>query len=62
MTADDNRENHAPLSGLWNAVAQILGTVDEQIAGAGFLVTEDLLVTCAHVVEAAGIGPGQHVA
>ncbi|MFE7478326.1 trypsin-like peptidase domain-containing protein, partial [Streptomyces sp. NPDC057575] len=62
MAADDNRENRAPLSELWNAVAQILGTADEQITGAGFLVTEDLLVTCAHVVEAAGISPGQHVA
>lgn len=39
------------------AVAQIL-TADGTVAGAGFLVTETVLVTCAHVVEAAGSGPG----
>ncbi|MFD4509915.1 trypsin-like peptidase domain-containing protein [Streptomyces sp. NPDC058457] len=62
MSVDDTGENHVPLSGLWNAVAQILGSADEQITGAGFLVAEDLLVTCAHVAEAAGVGPGQQVA
>ncbi|MFD5539921.1 trypsin-like peptidase domain-containing protein [Streptomyces sp. NPDC127079] len=60
MDVDGKSEGWAPLSGLWNAVAQILGS-DEQTAGAGFLVAEDLLVTCAHVVEAAGAGPGQQV-
>jgi WD40 repeat protein len=31
------------------------------VAGAGFLVAEGVLVTCAHVVRAAGGGPGQRV-
>ncbi|MER7466066.1 hypothetical protein [Streptomyces sp. NPDC097981] len=39
------------------AVARILGS-DGQVAGAGFLVAEDVLATCAHVVTAAGSGPG----
>lgn len=38
------------------AVAQLLGP-DGRVAGAGFLVAEDVLVTCAHVVLAAGVGP-----
>ncbi|WP_234344396.1 trypsin-like peptidase domain-containing protein [Streptomyces sp. WM6372] len=42
------------------AVAQILGP-DGQVAGAGFLVAEDILATCAHVVTAAGSGPGASV-
>ncbi|AWZ10663.1 hypothetical protein DRB96_37445 [Streptomyces sp. ICC1] len=42
------------------AVAQILGP-DDEVAGAGFLVTEDILATCAHVVRAAGSGPGETV-
>nr|WP_248296504.1 trypsin-like peptidase domain-containing protein [Streptomyces sp. S1D4-11] len=47
-------------SGLLPAVAQILGP-DDQVAGAGFLVAEGILVTCAHVVRAAGAGPGESV-
>ncbi|WP_406330194.1 eIF2A-related protein [Streptomyces sp. NBC_00203] len=42
------------------AVAQLLGP-DGRVAGAGFLVAEDVLVTCAHVVRAAGGGPGERV-
>ncbi|MFE2147378.1 serine protease, partial [Streptomyces sp. NPDC059456] len=42
------------------AVAQVLGP-DGQVAGAGFLVAEDVLATCAHVVTAAGSGPGASV-
>ncbi|WP_371619218.1 trypsin-like peptidase domain-containing protein [Streptomyces sp. NBC_00454] len=42
------------------AVAQILGP-DDQVTGAGFLAAEGILVTCAHVVRAAGAGPGEHV-
>jgi Tol biopolymer transport system component len=42
------------------AVAQILAP-DGRVAGAGFLVAERLLVTCAHVVQAAAAGPGQTV-
>ncbi|MDX3538831.1 trypsin-like peptidase domain-containing protein [Streptomyces sp. MB09-01] len=47
-------------SGLPPAVAQILGPEGE-VAGAGFLVAEGLLVTCAHVVRGAGSGPGGSV-
>ncbi|KOV15203.1 hypothetical protein ADK90_31885 [Streptomyces sp. XY413] len=39
------------------AVAQVLGQRDE-VCGAGFLVAEDMLVTCAHVVRDAGSEPG----
>ncbi|CCK29902.1 WD40 repeat protein [Streptomyces davaonensis JCM 4913] len=42
------------------AVAQILAP-DGRVAGTGFLVAEDLVVTCAHVVEVAGFGPGASV-
>ncbi|WP_329123740.1 eIF2A-related protein [Streptomyces sp. NBC_01353] len=42
------------------AVAQIL-TPDGRVAGTGFLVAEGIVVTCAHVVEAAGGGPGTAV-
>ncbi|MCH0539153.1 trypsin-like peptidase domain-containing protein, partial [Streptomyces sp. MUM 203J] len=31
------------------------------VAGAGFLAGQDLLVTCAHVVRAAGCGPGDRL-
>ncbi|MET9881404.1 trypsin-like peptidase domain-containing protein [Actinacidiphila glaucinigra] len=42
------------------AVAKIFGS-DGKVAGAGFLVAEGLLVTCAHVIQAAGGGPGARV-
>ncbi|MGW2371616.1 nSTAND1 domain-containing NTPase, partial [Kitasatospora sp. NPDC001683] len=45
---------------LLSAVAQVLG-VGGEVVGAGFLVAEGLLVTCAHVVAAAGSGPGGRV-
>ncbi|MFD6113989.1 trypsin-like peptidase domain-containing protein, partial [Streptomyces yangpuensis] len=41
-------------------MAQILGP-QGWVAGAGFLLSEDLLVTCAHVVRGAGSGPGESV-
>ncbi|MFC7257530.1 eIF2A-related protein [Streptomyces lutosisoli] len=47
-------------SDLLAAVAQILGP-DGRVAGAGFLVDEGVLLTCAHVVQAAGSGPGERV-
>ncbi|WP_329384024.1 trypsin-like peptidase domain-containing protein [Streptomyces sp. NBC_01351] len=47
-------------SGLLPAMAQIVDS-DEQVAGAGFLVAENILITCAHVVHAAGSGPGENV-
>ncbi|MGW7604141.1 nSTAND1 domain-containing NTPase, partial [Streptomyces antimycoticus] len=42
------------------SVFQVL-TADGGVAGAGFLVGEDLAFTCAHVVCAAGQGPGGEV-
>ncbi|MDN3260439.1 trypsin-like peptidase domain-containing protein [Streptomyces sp. CSDS2] len=42
------------------AVVQII-TDDEKVAGAGFLAGDDLVITCAHVVRAAGEGPGASV-
>ncbi|MFJ8212086.1 trypsin-like peptidase domain-containing protein [Streptomyces sp. NPDC096033] len=41
-------------------MAQILGP-EGSVSGAGFLVAEDILVTCAHVIVAAGSGPGDRV-
>ncbi|MBT2406324.1 MULTISPECIES: trypsin-like peptidase domain-containing protein [unclassified Streptomyces] len=41
-------------------MAQILGP-QGGVAGAGFLLSEDLLITCAHVVRGAGSGPGERV-
>ncbi|MER7468903.1 trypsin-like peptidase domain-containing protein [Streptomyces sp. NPDC097981] len=41
-------------------MAQVLGRNGEA-CGAGFLVAEDVLVTCAHVVRAADSGPGRSV-
>src|SRR4051812_18160000 len=39
----------------WAAsVARVLGP-GNSVVGAGFLVADDILVTCAHVVEAAGV-------
>ncbi|MGO4457309.1 trypsin-like peptidase domain-containing protein [Streptomyces sp. M-16] len=45
---------------LLSAVAQVLGPGGE-VAGAGFLLSEDVLVTCAHVLSGAGSGPGEQV-
>ncbi|WP_405786555.1 trypsin-like peptidase domain-containing protein [Streptomyces sp. NBC_00029] len=42
------------------AVAQVLGP-DDRVAGVGFLVAEGILMTCAHVVRAAGGGPGENL-
>ncbi|MFJ7778463.1 trypsin-like peptidase domain-containing protein [Streptomyces yangpuensis] len=47
-------------SALLSAIAQVLGPED-QVAGTGFLVADGVLATCAHVVRAAGAGPGEHV-
>ncbi|MFJ8694154.1 nSTAND1 domain-containing NTPase, partial [Streptomyces roseolilacinus] len=42
------------------SVAQVLGS-DGNVVGAGFLVAEDVLVTCAHVIRTAEGGPGERV-
>ncbi|WP_277347437.1 trypsin-like peptidase domain-containing protein [Streptomyces sp. JB150] len=41
-------------------MARVLGP-DGAVAGTGFLVAEEVVVTCAHVVAAAGGGPGGRV-
>ncbi|MCX4633089.1 trypsin-like peptidase domain-containing protein [Streptomyces sp. NBC_01443] len=56
----DRDDQESRSAGLLKAVAQILGP-DGQVAGVGFLVAEGLLMTCAHVIRAAGAGPGDHV-
>ncbi|EDY55573.1 WD40 repeat protein [Streptomyces sviceus ATCC 29083] len=62
MTGAENETPGGPPGGgvacdLLSAVAQILRP-DGSVAGAGFLVAEGVVVTCAHVIEAAGGGPG----
>ncbi len=47
-------------SSLLASVAQVLAA-DESVAGTGFVVGEDIVITCAHVVHAAGQGPGGRV-
>ncbi|MFE2286343.1 trypsin-like peptidase domain-containing protein [Streptomyces sp. NPDC059443] len=54
----DHGNQDSRTAGLLQAVAQILSP-DDRVAGAGFLVAEGVLMTCAHVVRAAGSGPGQ---
>ncbi|MGW3185549.1 nSTAND1 domain-containing NTPase [Kitasatospora sp. NPDC001119] len=46
--------------GLAAAVAQVRDE-DDLVVGAGFLVADDLLVTCAHVLEDGRYGPGSTV-
>ncbi|MFJ5974483.1 trypsin-like peptidase domain-containing protein [Streptomyces sp. NPDC093060] len=55
-SADSNQPGDSSASDLPTAVAQILRP-DGAVAGAGFLVAQGVVVTCAHVVEAAGGGP-----
>ncbi|MFJ2008585.1 nSTAND1 domain-containing NTPase [Streptomyces chartreusis] len=57
MTGADNEPGDGITSDLLTAVARIHGQ-DGAVAGTGFLVAENVVVTCAHVVEAAGSGPG----
>jgi WD40 repeat protein len=60
MTGTDKQPGAGIASDLLSAVTRILGP-DGAVAGTGFLVAEGLVVTCAHVVEAAGSGPGRGV-
>ncbi|MFJ4622537.1 hypothetical protein [Streptomyces sp. NPDC088812] len=43
-----------------SAVVQVLAG-DDDVVGAGFLADEGVVVTCPHVVRAAGCGPGDEV-
>ncbi|MGW9069770.1 nSTAND1 domain-containing NTPase [Streptomyces yangpuensis] len=60
MTGSANTPDGGVAGSLPAAVAQVLGP-DGKVAGAGFPVADGLLVTCAHVVELAGGGPGTPV-
>jgi WD40 repeat protein len=60
VSGTDSTPGDGITSDLPMAVAQILGP-DGTVAGTGFLVAEGVVVTCAHVVEAAGGGPGGQV-
>ncbi|MFD9518620.1 trypsin-like peptidase domain-containing protein [Streptomyces sp. NPDC059979] len=60
MDGADQTQDIDPAPGLAGAVAEVLGP-DGSPVGAGFLVAADVLVTCAHVVQAAGGGPGETV-
>ncbi|GAB7184314.1 hypothetical protein ATKI12_4145 [Kitasatospora sp. Ki12] len=60
MNSHDREPDSGRSPGLLTATAQVLDQAGE-VAGAGFLVAEGLLVTCAHVVRAAGAGPGGSV-
>ncbi|MFF3504997.1 trypsin-like peptidase domain-containing protein [Streptomyces sp. NPDC003247] len=56
----DESAGRADRSGIQCAVAQVVAT-DGTVAGAGFMVGRDALITCAHVVRAAGSAPGHQV-
>ncbi|MFI0091796.1 nSTAND1 domain-containing NTPase [Streptomyces bobili] len=60
MTSADRGPGEGIASDLLGAVAQVLGP-DGAVVGAGFLVAEGVVATCAHVVAAAGSGPGGQV-
>ncbi|MFD4502943.1 trypsin-like peptidase domain-containing protein [Streptomyces sp. NPDC058457] len=60
MQIDPMNDSGPVASALPAAVAQVL-CGDGSVAGAGFLIAEGLLVTCAHVIRAAGGGPGETV-
>src|SRR5262245_31498717 len=51
---------NSPGNGLQAAVAQVL-SAQGGVAGAGFLIAPDVVVTCAHVVADGGYGPGERV-
>ncbi|WP_060902867.1 nSTAND1 domain-containing NTPase [Streptomyces europaeiscabiei] len=60
MTGAEKEPGDGLAADLLPAVAQVLGP-DGAVAGAGFVVAEGVVVTCAHVVAAAGAGPGRTV-
>ncbi|SNX88784.1 WD40 repeat protein [Streptomyces sp. TLI_55] len=59
-TGDVAGDDRGPAFRIQAAVAQIL-SAGGAVAGAGFLIGADVVITCAHVVRAAGYGPGSNV-
>ncbi|MCH0540022.1 trypsin-like peptidase domain-containing protein [Streptomyces sp. MUM 203J] len=59
---DDGSETYGgdPRTAVVAATVQVLDTRGA-VAGAGFLVAPDTVVTCAHVVAAAGAAPGKEI-
>jgi hypothetical protein len=55
-SASASASGNGPGTGLQAAVAQIL-SARGGVAGAGFLIAADVVVTCAHVVQDGGHGP-----
>ncbi|MFJ4189393.1 trypsin-like peptidase domain-containing protein [Kitasatospora sp. NPDC089509] len=60
MKAERTDPGSGTATGFATAVAQIRDGAGA-VVGAGFLVAADLLVTCAHVMEDGGYGPGAEV-
>ncbi|WP_406364789.1 eIF2A-related protein [Streptomyces sp. NBC_00645] len=60
MTGAGEQSQNGIASDMVAAVARIIGP-DGAVAGTGFLVADGVVVTCAHVVEAAGGGPGEDI-
>ncbi|MET9897063.1 trypsin-like peptidase domain-containing protein [Streptomyces sp. NPDC006446] len=60
MTGAGEQPQNGIASDMVAAVARIIGP-DGAVAGTGFLVADGVVVTCAHVVEAAGGGPGEDI-
>ncbi|MFG2987400.1 trypsin-like serine peptidase [Streptomyces sp. NPDC048258] len=56
MSSAEKKPGEGNASDLLAAVVQVLRP-DGGVAGVGFLVADGVVVTCAHVVEAAGGGP-----
>ncbi|MFF7130474.1 trypsin-like peptidase domain-containing protein [Streptomyces sp. NPDC008240] len=56
MTSTESEPGDGTASDLLASVVQVLRP-DGAVAGAGFLVSGEVVLTCAHVVEAAGGGP-----
>ncbi|MGW7611180.1 nSTAND1 domain-containing NTPase, partial [Streptomyces sp. NPDC054766] len=60
MTSEEEKPGNGGASDLVAAVARIIRP-DGAVAGTGFMVADGVVVTCAHVVEAAGGGPGEEI-
>src|SRR5262245_21714118 len=52
-----NQQSSARLQNLRDFTVQIRCISNDQIVGTGVVVSSDLIVTCAHVIRAAGVEP-----